>query len=126
MSVGNRAAERVSRMGAWVVGHNLAGYLPESDVIAFDDYSDALDALVSEMRFYADSDDDSAWELIQSDPDAADDEAPSMSAQVGAIVTDEVKPGHLSGDVGWLLEDNSGRMVSFWLQWSDESDADES
>lgn len=111
-------------MGAWIVGHNLAGYMPESDVLAFDDYAEALNALVEEMRYYADQDDDAAWETLPAD--RADDELPSMLAQVGAIVTDEIKPGHLSGDVGFILEDNAGRPISFWLQWSDESEADES
>jgi hypothetical protein len=110
-------------MGAWIVGHNLAGYTPESDVLAFSDYTEALSALVEEMRYYADADDDNAFDSLPAD--AFDDDQPAMLAQVEAIVRDEIKPGHLTGDVGFILEDNQGRNISFWLQWSADDSADE-
>lgn len=111
-------------MGAWIVGHNLSGYMPESDTYAFADYSEALSSLVEEMRCYADQDDDAAFDALPED--AADDDQPAMLAQVEAIVTDEIKPGHLSGDIGFTVEDNAGRPISFWLQWSADANADES
>ena len=49
-------------MGAWVVGRNIAGYLPEADTFAFESWGDASIALQDEMREYADTDDESALE----------------------------------------------------------------
>jgi hypothetical protein len=85
--------------------------------------TEALSALVEEMRYYADADDDNAFDSLPAD--AFDDDQPAMLAQVEAIVRDEIKPGHLTGDVGFILEDNQGRNISFWLQWSADDSADE-
>jgi hypothetical protein len=118
-------------MGAtcWHIGHNIAGYLPESDVSCFLDRSEAAEALDDEMRDYADRDDDDAWEALadvpvsdyptdeEGNPDYGDD-TPSMLATVAAILTDDgperwaaVDNGEWSG---WA-EDGSGRHVVFWL-----------
>lgn len=44
--------------GCWHVGHNLAGYMPESDVQCFVSRADAISALHSEMEEYADENDE--------------------------------------------------------------------
>jgi len=39
----------------WHVGHNLPGYLPESDVYHVDDWADARDMVAEDMDDYADA-----------------------------------------------------------------------
>src|SRR5687767_6448963 len=50
------------------VGHNLAGYLPESDVTCFDSWADAVTYLAADMRDYAGTDDDMAYESLTMAP----------------------------------------------------------
>jgi len=38
----------------YACGHNMPGYMPESDVEIFDTFADARDYLVDELRRYAD------------------------------------------------------------------------
>ena len=114
-------------MGAtcWHIGHNLAGYLPESDVSCFASRGEAASALADEMRDYADTDDDITWDVLSDvpvsdyprdengDPDYGDD-APTMLATVGAILTDD-GPDTVEGDWSAYAEDGRGRRISFWL-----------
>lgn len=41
-------------MTVWIVGHNLTGYLPETDPYAYDDHASARDALAEDIAFHAD------------------------------------------------------------------------
>ena len=132
-------------MGAWVIGHNLAGYLPEADTYAFEPRDDAAEALADDMREYASTDDEHAWCLLPSNPAEAErqgysvngagaaaridygDDTPSMRAHVEAVLRDDGPdtPAVVNGDWGAIVEDGSGRRISFWLMWSDDRDPDE-
>ena len=119
--------------GAWVIGHNLAGYLPESDTYAYAEWTDAADALKDEMEQYADQDDDAtsdhlaATAVLTDYPDYANsgygDDEPSMLAQVKAIYADQDGP---RDGQGWsaLLTDGRDRHIAFWLQWEPTRDPD--
>jgi hypothetical protein len=106
----------------YAVGRNLAGYLPESDVVVFDTWRDAAEYLASEMKCYADTDDDAVWQTLPDDH--ADDEMPSMLATVESILRDD--PPKDGQEFGAIVEDNDGRMISFWLMFTDEPVSDES
>ena len=99
-------------MGAWTVGHNLAGYMPESDVWAFAEWQDAADTYIAEARRYADEDDEMAEE--------DGNESPTMRATVDAILSDPSFPLEDGKPYGMVVEDNRGRNISLWLDWSDE------
>lgn len=105
-------------MGAWTVGHNLAGYLPESDVWAFVEWQDAADMYVAEVQRYADEDDEMAAEDMTEDEWQA--EPPAMRATVDAILSDPSFPLENGKPYGMVIEDGRGRMISLWLDWSDE------
>jgi hypothetical protein len=108
-------------MGAYVIGHNIAGYLPESDTYAVADWTTAWETFVSEAQAYADQDDEIAWQhIIDTVPahERADVEQPSMLATVNAMLADD----DARESTGRLIyvEDNDGRMIAFWIQWSDD------
>ncbi len=126
-------------MGAWVVGRNLAGYLPESHTYAFRDWNEAYEQFVLLACEYADEEDDLAYEWLQENavpedyPDYANsgygDDEPSMLATVKAILRDGDDRAHgLTGTnepAGMALEDSNGRRIAFWLDWSDDREPDE-
>jgi hypothetical protein len=96
-------------VGAWVIGQNVAGYLPEpDDTPAFADWSAAADALREMMRDYADRDDEDAFE----------DDQPAMRAAADSILADD---GPETG-VDWACQvvDGRGRPIVFWVSWSDD------
>lgn len=113
------------------VGHNLSGYMPEADVWRYDELEDAREGLASEMRAYADADDDAARCYLDETAVLEDytrdeagnidygDDAPSMLATVEAMLRDD--PPHSWGEAGYLVEDSRGRMISFWLSSCDEA-----
>lgn len=111
-------------MPAWVIGHNLAGYMPESDTYAYADRADAARALIDLMRDYADRDDDAAYEWLPAD--AHDDDHPTMLATVNSLIADRDGPdgNGITGDWGYVIEDACGRPISFWLMWSPDRDPD--
>lgn len=116
-------------MGAWTVGRNLAGYLPESDVSAFaeDEYDEAVSFYLSEARDYADRDDEANDEHAESD--WTDEDYGSMRATVDSIIRDgdDVHLGLTSGqrERGMIVRDNEDRPISFWLAWDDSAEADD-
>jgi hypothetical protein len=120
-------------MGAWVIGHNLAGYLPESDTYAYETWQDAWDGFVGEIEHYADTDDDAAYACLSATADMADypdrensgygDDEPSMLASVKAWLTDD-SPAEGS-EVTHYETDNDERLIAFWLVWSDDREPDE-
>lgn len=114
-------------MGAWVVGRNLAGYLPESDTYAFADWADAYETFKDEARTYADENDELNDELAS--PDWSEDDYGSMRATVDSILADGDDRKHgLSGQnesAGMVVGDSDDRPISFWLQWSDDREPEE-
>lgn len=137
-------------MGAWVIGHNLAGYLPESDTYAYETWDEAWRALRDEMEAYADSDDEGALAMLPTDPTEAEshgytvtrepctcgcntmnvfidygDDEPSMRATVDSILADDGPDSYPDGDWSAHVTDGAGRSIVFWLAWSDDRSADE-
>lgn len=76
----------------------------------------AAEALASEMREYAEADDDAAMDDLPED--AADDDLPSMSAHVEACLRDD--PPAEGKDWGYVIGDAADRSISFWLAWTDD------
>jgi hypothetical protein len=104
-------------MGAWVIGRNLAGYLPESDTYAYPDHAEAAEAFVEMVREYADDDDERNDE--HAEPDWADDDYGTMRATVDSILADGDATGP-DGGMGMVVGDSDDRPISFWLMWSDD------
>ncbi len=103
-------------MGAWTVGHNLTGYLPESDVFAYGDWADAAEGFKAEARDYADRNDDAAGEgLTEAEWEA---EPPSMRATVDSILSDPSFPLVDGQDYAMIVADNDDRRITFFLAWS--------
>jgi len=110
------------------IGHNLAGYLPESDVTWYADRDEAAAQLVVDMREYADRDDEGTWDTLLGNPETAraqdyavtdegidyGDDTPSMRAAVDSILTDD-GPDAFVGPWSAHVSDGSGRMIAFWL-----------
>lgn len=108
-------------MGAWVVGHNLAGYLPESDTYAYETWADAVVGLKADARDYADADDDRNDAM--EDVDWTDEDYGSMHSTVDSILADD---GPAEGEpYQMMVNDSDGRNIVFWLQWEDTRNADE-
>lgn len=133
-------------MGAWIVGRNLAGHMPESEVAAFESWEDAAEYYVAEARDYADRDDEATFDMLPSDASEAaaqgysvkrdtydgglsfvgfvdyGDDTPVMLATVDSILADDgPRPGEPHG---MIVEDGAGRRISFWLDWSEDSEPD--
>lgn len=127
-------------MGAWVTGHNLAGYLPTADTYAHDSWDTAWRALRDEMESYADHDDESEWQVLPGDPDVArahgytvadngeidyGDDWPAMKAHVHAVWKDDGADRFPDADWSTSVTDGAGRSIEFWLMWSEDSDPEE-
>lgn len=111
-------------MGAFVVGRNLAGYLPESDTDAYATFPEALTAFENMAKEYADKDDEANDELEESD--WTDEEYGSMRATVDSILADASRL-HVGADersAAMIVQDSDGRPVSFWVQWEESREAD--
>lgn len=92
--------------GAWVIGHNLSGFLPESDTFAFEDREEAEESLRDVMRDYAASDDEMHdWT--------------AMSETVEAVL-ESSGPERMTGDWATYVADGQDRAISFWLEWSND------
>lgn len=121
-------------MGSWVTGHNLPGYLPESDTYAVADWRQAADALALEMREYADENDEAAYAHLTATANPADypdhensgygDDEPSMRATVDSILADD-GPCEVGKDWSGWVADSDDRQIVFWLAWSDDREPDE-
>jgi hypothetical protein len=121
----------------WTVSHGLFGYLPMGDdTFAFLSWSDARDALIADMRDYADTDDDATWDVLtmgpatdyptheDGSPDYGDD-APTMLATVDAMIADNfIAPTPNYQWSGWV-EDGSGRTIFFALTSHQPSECDD-
>lgn len=109
-------------MGAWVIGHNLPGYLPESDTYAYECHRDAYDSFKEMCREYADRDDEGHDSLAE--PDWSDDDYGSMRACVDSIISNHDDGSWRGGkhEAGMMVRDSDDRPISFWLVWSDDRD----
>jgi hypothetical protein len=114
------------------IGHNIAGYRPDTDPTWFADRDQAAAQLVVLMREYADGDDVSTWEALPGDPEEArahgyavtddgidyGDDWPSMLATVTSILTDD-GPDACNGPWSAYAEDGRERRIVFWLHAED-------
>lgn len=107
-------------MGAWTVGHNLAGYLPESDVFTYAEWADAAEGYRAEARDYADRDDDAAAEMLTEEEWQA--EPPAMRATVDSILSDPSFPLVDGQEYTMIVADNDDRRIAFFLAWSPDTD----
>jgi hypothetical protein len=109
-------------MGAWVIGHNLDGYLPEADTEVYETREDAMSAFIAMAEDYAATDDEHAWDAIHDGIEPADDEYPCMSLTVASILKDDGPnaPDLAGRDYVMSAEDRRGRRIVFWMQWSDQ------
>jgi hypothetical protein len=109
-------------MGAWVTGHNLAGYMPESDTYAYETWKEAVAGMVADAQDYADTDDEHHNGMA--DETWTDEDYGSMRATVDAILADD---GPREEGKSWSMwvADSDDRRIVFWLQWEATRDADE-
>ncbi len=103
------------------VGHNPPGRLTEQEPVCFDEWRPAAGYLMTLMREYGDADDEAA--LLEASPETTgyateleyleSDDYPRMRAHVDAILRDD--PPREGVDYSAAVEDNDGRLISFWL-----------
>lgn len=114
------------------IGHNLAGYSPETDPEWFADRDAATERLADVMREYADQADETAGEALPTDLETArahgyavadgvidyGDDEPAMRATVDSILADD---GPETGSGSWTAyaEDGRGRSIAFWIHAED-------
>lgn len=103
--------------GAWAVGLNTAGYLPEADVLTFATWEEAKDAYVAMCHEWADSDDESF-------EDGQPDSIGSSRACVDSILSDPSFP--LVSEEDYVMRVNPNGMLHpiptvLWLAWSDDA-----
>lgn len=102
----------------WHYGHNLAGYLPESDVGCVQTREDAAVIISFEIKDYAKSDDDMTAEDIQETVPAHEQEVAleevCMLAHAQAILKDD-EPDSYTGDWSTRLTDGAERLIEFWI-----------
>lgn len=109
-------------MGAWVAGHNLAGYMPEADTVAYETWKEAVAGMVADAQDYADTDDSHNDDMAQTD--WSDEDYGSMRADVDSLLTDD---GPTVADQPYAMHvtDNDGRHIVFWVQFEATRNADE-
>lgn len=109
-------------MGAWVAGHNLPGYLPESDIVAVATWKEGVAAMVADAQHYADTDDEANDAMAESD--WADEDYGSMRATVDSILADD-GPTVVDQPFTMCIKDNDGRTIAFWVVWESGATPDE-
>lgn len=115
-------------MGAWVVGHNAAGFLPTTEPDEFETWQEAAEHVKDLMIEYAEGTDAAEFDRLAIDrgytsyEEVPEDEYPSMEATVGAILKDD---GPRETEKAWSAwaQDNDYRLIEFWLMWSDDAEA---
>lgn len=124
--------DTAEKTGAWTSGSNRPGYLPESDVHASAEWSDAAELLRSDMREWADAVDDTAREVLAATANPADypdhensgygDDEPTTRAHVDALLRDD---GPADGKT-WLayVSDPDDHQMAWWVQWSPDATPD--
>lgn len=98
-------------MAAWVVGHNMQGYMPESEPYATASWIHARDIMVSDLEHFAES-------LF----DAADDVAEGVDHSKAPIwgYIEEAKKAPLFQDISVLTEG-----MAWWVTWSEDAHPDD-
>lgn len=109
-------------MGAWVAGHNILGYLPEADTVAYETWKDAVVGMVADAKDYADTDDEHHDDTA--DETWAKDDYGTMRAQVDSALADD-GPTVADQSFRMCIVDNDGRPIVFWVHWEITRDADE-
>ncbi|MEX5718365.1 hypothetical protein [Geodermatophilus maliterrae] len=99
------------------VGHNPPGYLADSRPACFDEWWLAANYLHVLMQEYADADDEAAYVVIGDSPAPRelllDGGYPRMRMHADAVLQDD--PPREGVDYSAAVEDNSGRLIAFWL-----------
>jgi len=99
------------------VGHHPPGYLADSAPACFDQWWLAANYLIVLMQEYGDADDEAAYAVIGNSPAPRelllDDGFPRMRAHVDAVLQED--PPREGVDYSAAVEDNSGRLIAFWL-----------
>lgn len=90
-------------MYVWTAGHNMPGYLPETEPAAFRTRLDALEYMVSELRRVADMGDDDA------DGAALEEAADALAG----------RDADVDGEWWWMQPD--GR-IAYWITCVDMPD----
>lgn len=116
--------------GAWVVGHNMPGYLPTADTYAVADWFDAWAILAGELDRYAEDDDNAYQEIECGHADEEDHDAECFGATralVDGIMADAEREGLVNEnqDFTVTVADNDDRLTTFFLVWSPDSEPDE-
>lgn len=119
---------RLVRAGAWVYGHNLAGYLPESDVMAFADWPDAKAGFEEMLTQYCQADDETAMDIAEDararlfdEDDTTDDRVPEFpdSADMMERASNLLAGTPMVEGKGYAVQlpDHRGRVIELWLKW---------
>jgi hypothetical protein len=103
------------------VGHNMPGYLPESDVMCFDSVADALEALRHELKDQQESYYEGCLTIGIAGPDAGDcgcawcDVAGDVAAALSAIA-DSGPDKHFvaEGRASWIFNPPEGASIHHW------------
>src|SRR4051812_25620284 len=103
------------------VGHNPPGRITEQEPGCFEEWLPAAGYLITLMREYADSDDEAAF--LEANPEMTGyptaleylqtHDFPRMRTAVEAVLQDN--PPREDVDYSAAVEDNDGRLISFWL-----------
>lgn len=115
------------------IGHNIAGYMPETEAEWFADREEAVKRLIDVMREYASSDDYATWEALPGDEETArahgytvtdegidyGDDWPAMGASVDSVLTDDGPDTLAEGPWSARVESGRGHMIAFWLHAED-------
>lgn len=109
-------------MGAYVIGHNIAGYLPEGDTHSFATFPEALEGFENMAREYADDADEINDALAE--PDWSEDDYGTMRACVDSIIADRDHIAVDGNSAGMIVDDNHNRDISFWLRWEHTREPD--
>lgn len=121
----------------WTVSHGMSGYLPMSDdTTAFLSWGTAREALIADMRDYADTDDDAAFGALSmvpatdypqnedGSPDYGDD-MPTMLATVGAMLADGAVAPVTDAEWTGYVTDSDDRAIYFALSSHDSSECED-
>lgn len=114
----------------WHVGHNLAGYLPESDVQCYLTREAAVVGLKNDAKSYADDDDEqndaSLPDAYGTEDDVPYDAYGSMRATVDSILKDDGPDASsfACSDYAISVSDHGDRRVEFWLKRVASADCD--
>lgn len=123
--------EHGRRIGAWITGRNIAGYLPESEPMSFVEWSDAWTAMWDEARRYADEDDE-LWEELpcscaaEGRTEHREDCYGTMRATVDSMAADAATDP-TARDTEWsmVVHDYNDRPIAFWVAWNADEVAED-